>query len=216
MAYIPKERRIAYRCPECVVANLALVGRFALAANMIRVKCDCKDNAPTLDISLTNDDKIRLSVPCLFCRQNHNYVVTKSIFFERDEFFLNCPYSGQDIAIIGDSETVNRELERTGHELEGIMKSLEAEVLSDIQPQDMPDEEILPDPAAYDTIRFIVKDLEEEGRVFCPCKNGEYDLRFCDDGIEVYCKRCGASYKFSAESAAMSELYLDIDEIRLK
>ncbi len=215
MAYIPKQRHIAYRCPECGTANLGLVGKFTLSANMIRLKCDCKENTPSLDISVTNDDKIRLSVPCLFCKQNHSYVVTKSIFFERDEFLLNCPYSGQDIAIIGDKEVVDRELERTGNELLGIMKSLEAEELSDIQPQEMNDEEILPDPAVYDTIRFIVKDLEADGKVHCPCGEGGYELRYCEGGIEVFCTKCGATYQFRAESAAMSETYLDIDEIKL-
>ena len=95
------------------------------------------------------------------------------------------------------------------------MKSLEAEEIADIQPQDMTDEEILPDPAVYDTIRFIVKDLEAEGAVKCPCGDGEYDLRFVEGGIEVYCAKCGATYKFKAESAALAESYLDIDEITL-
>ena len=216
MAYIPKQRQIAYRCPDCGVATLALVGKFALSANMLRVRCSCSEKAQTLDIGITNDDKIRLSVPCIFCKQNHSYVVSKGIFFDRDEFLLNCPYSGQDIAIIGDEEVVKRELERTERELLGIMKSLEAEEISDIQPQDMNDEEILPDPAVYDTIRFIVKDLEAEGLVKCPCGDGEYDLRFIEGGIEVYCAKCGATHKFAAESAAVAESYLNIDEITLK
>lgn len=216
MAYIPKQRQIAYRCPDCGVATLALVGKFALSANMLRVRCDCSDKAQTLDIGITNDDKIRLSVPCIFCKQNHSYVVSKAIFFDRDEFLLNCPYSGQDIAVIGDEEIVKRELERTERELLGIMKSLEAEEISDIQPQDMNDDEILPDPAVYDTIRFIVKDLEADGKVNCPCGDGEYDLRFVEGGIEVYCAKCGATYKFAAESAAVAESYLNIDEITLK
>ena len=215
MAYIPKQRQIAYRCPDCGTATLALVGKFALSANMLRVRCDCSENAQTLDISVTNDEKIRLSVPCIFCKQNHSYVVSKGIFFDRDEFLLNCPYSGQDIAVIGDEDTVKNTLERTERELLGIMKSLEAEEISDIQPQDMTDEEILPDPAVYDTIRFIVKDLEAEGKVKCPCGDGEYDLRFFEGGIEVYCAKCGATYKFSAQSASVAESYLDIDSITL-
>ena len=215
MAYIPKQRHIACRCPECGRANLALIGKFALSANMLRVRCDCEKDAPTLDITMTKDSKIRLSVPCLFCKQNHNYVVSQTIFFDREQFLLNCPYSGCDIAIIGDKETVDRELKRTEGELLTIMKGLEAEELSDIQPQDMTEEEILPDPAVYDTIRFIVKDLEEEGRINCPCKNSSYELRFCEGGIEVYCTKCGATYKFLAESAAASEVYLDIDSITL-
>ena len=215
MAYVPKQRHIAYRCQECGQANLALIGKFALKANMLRVRCDCKEDADSLDITVGNDSKIRLSVPCLFCKQKHSYVVSNTIFFEREQFLLNCPYSGCDIAIIGDKEVVDRELERTHNELLTIRKSLEAEELSDIQPQDMNEDEILPDPAVYDTIRFIVKDLEEEGKVKCPCGDGEYELRYFESGVEVYCTKCGATYQFHAESAAVSESYLDLDEITL-
>jgi hypothetical protein len=97
-----------------------------------------------------------------------------------------------------------------------LMKNLEAEELSDIQPEDMPEAEILPDPAVYDTLRFVVKDLEAEGRLNCPCGEGPYDLRFTDSGMQVWCESCGASYDFNATSPTMAEEYLDLDEITLK
>ena len=214
MAYIPKQRNIAYRCPGCGSAVIGLVGKFALHANMLRLKCSCGDEQ-SLDITMA-DGKIRLSVPCLFCRQNHSYVVSESLFFENDRFLLNCPYSNMDIAIIGDEETVNQELARTEAELNMLMKNLEAEELSDIQPEDMPEAEILPDPAVYDTLRFVVKDLEAEGKLHCPCGMGPYDLRFTDGGMQVWCDSCGATYDFNATSPTMAEEYLELDEIRLK
>lgn len=214
MAYIPKQRNIAYRCPGCGSAVIGLVGKFALHANMLRLKCSCGDEQ-SLDIPMA-DGKIRLSVPCLFCRQNHSYVVSESLFFENDRFLLNCPYSNMDIAIIGDEETVNQELARTEAELNMLMKNLEAEELSDIQPEDMPEAEILPDPAVYDTLRFVVKDLEAEGKLHCPCGKGPYDLRFTDGGMQVWCDSCGATYDFNATSPTMAEEYLELDEIRLK
>ncbi len=214
MAFIPKQRNIAYRCPGCGSAVIGLVGKFALHANMLRLKCSCGDEQ-SLDITMS-DGKVRLSVPCLFCRQNHSYVVSEALFFENDRFLLNCPYSNMDIAIIGDEETVKQELERTEAELNMLMKNLEAEELSDIQPEDMPEAEILPDPAVYDTLRFVVKDLEAEGKLNCPCGKGPYDLRFTDGGMQVWCESCGATYDFSATSPTMAEEYLDLDEIKLK
>ena len=210
-----KERHIAYRCPECGVANLGLVGQFALQAGMVRLKCEC-EGADALEVGVTADGKIKLSVPCLLCKQNHNYVITKGIYLERDSFTLNCPDAGVDIAFIGDKEAIDKDLERTQSELLTILKGFEAEELSDIQPQDMNDDEILPDPAVYDTVRFIVKDLESEGRVDCPCHDGEYDLRFIDGGIQVYCTKCGATYNFYACGASSAESYLDLDSITLK
>ena len=215
MIVTPKQRQIAYRCPECGNAVFGLIGRFAMKANLLRLKCSC-DKSSALDISYAGDGKIRLSVPCLFCKQNHSFVVSESIFFNREKFLLNCPYSGMDIAFIGNEDVVAEELGRTQEELERLLAQLEAAELADIQPQDMNEDEILPDPAVYDTIRFIVKDLEAEGKVYCPCHEGTYELRFCDEGIQVYCEKCGASYTFHATSPSVTEEYLSLDSITLR
>ena len=215
MAIQPKARNIAYRCPSCGTATVGLVGKFALHANMLRLRCSCGEES-SLDINITNNDKIRLSVPCLFCRQNHSYVVSESLFFDKEKFLLNCPYSGMDIAFIGDEETISTELSRTEQELTRLMAAFEAEELADIQPEDVNEDEVLPDPAVYDTLRFVVKDLEAEGRVKCPCGDGKYDLRFIDGGLQVWCESCGATYNFSATSPTMAEEYLGINEITLK
>lgn len=215
MIVTPRQRQIAYRCPKCGNAVFGLIGRFALKANLLRLKCGC-DKSSMLDISSTSDGKIRLSVPCLFCKQNHSYVVSESIFFDRDRFFLNCPYTGMDISFIGDEEAVVEELNRTQRELEKLLADLEAEELADIQPQDMNEDEILPDPAVYDTVRFIVKDLEAEGKVDCPCHEGPYELRFCDEGVQVYCERCGATYTFHASSPSVTEEYMSLRSITLR
>lgn len=216
MVLQPKRRQIAYRCPECGTATVGMVGKFALRANMLRLKCTCEKES-SLDISIANDARVRLSVPCLYCKQNHGYTITESIFFERDKFLLNCPYSGMDIAFIGDEETVSEELSRTERELETILKGFEADSLEDIQPSDMNEDEILPDPAVYDTVRFLVKDLEEEGKIECPCAKGEgYDLRFADGGIDVFCPSCGASVLLPVTSVQMSEELLSLDGLKLR
>ena len=102
------ETHIAYRCPECGQTIYGFVGKFALSANLLRIKCSC--GASTLDINITNDGKIRLSVPCIFCRQNHSFVVSQSIFFGREKFLLNCPYANMDICFIGAKEQIDIEL----------------------------------------------------------------------------------------------------------
>ena len=214
MVITTKERNIAYRCPECGTTIVGLVGKFALKANLVRLKCSCEKSS-NLDINITNDKKIRLSVPCLFCKQNHNYVVSESVFFDRDLFLLNCPYSGMDISFIGSDEKIKGELSRTEAEIARLLNSFEAESISDIQPTDMNDDEILPDPAVYDTMRFVLKDLEEEGRVKCLCNNGKYDLRFTDDGIQAFCENCGATHTFKVTSSVIAEEYLDLDELIL-
>ena len=129
---------------------------------------------------------------------------------------FSCPYSGMGIAFIGDEADVAKEIEGSADELARIMTSLEAETVSDIQPQDVGEDSMPPDPAIYDTLNFVLRDLEAESAVHCPCDNGSYDLRFTDDGMQVYCKNCGATYDFYARSVSVAEEYLTIDEITLK
>ena len=210
----PPSTNIAYRCPSCGTTIYGFVGKFSLAASMIRLKCPCQ--ASTLDITMTNDKKVRLSVPCLFCAQNHNYTVSQNVFFDKDLFLLACPYSNMDIAFIGEKEKCDEALTLSEEKLKRLLSDLEAESLSDIQPQDVGEDSVPPDPAIYDTLNFVVRDLEAEGEVHCPCQSGEYDLRFTDDGMQVYCKNCGATYDFYARSVSVAEEYLTIDSITLR
>lgn len=210
-----KQRNIAYRCPECGETVFGLIGRFALSANLLRLKCSC-DKPSGMDIAIDKDKKIRLSVPCIFCRQNHSYTLSDEVFFERELTTLPCPYTGIDIAFIGGTERIEPELVRTGEEIGRLMASLEAEELSDIQPRDLDEGDTIADPAVYDTVRFILKDLESEGLVKCPCGEGPYDIRYCDGGVEAYCDKCGASYQFKAMSATMAEEYLSLDRLDLR
>lgn len=209
----PGQTHIAYRCPDCGTLIYGFVGRFALKAGMLRLKCECGKSA--LDISVSRDKKVRLSVPCIFCKQNHNYVVSESIFFGRDLFLLNCPYSNMDICFMGEKEKTDAEADRTGEELVRLLKDLEADQLKDIQPMDVDEDEVLPDATVYDAIRFLIKELEAEGQIDCPCHSGSYDLRFCKEGIQVFCPECGAAHVFNTEAVAASEEYLKIDSLTL-
>ncbi len=209
-----KQAHIAYRCPDCGTLIYGFVGQFALASDLLRLRCECGGSA--LDIKITNDKKVRLSVPCLYCKQNHNYVVSQSILFGRELFILNCPYSNMDIAFIGDSEKICARAEENAREIENLLKNLELESVKDMQPEDVDDEEGLPDPATYDILRFLVKDLEADGKISCKCDAGEYELCFADGGIQVYCKNCGATHTFKADSPATAEAFLDTDSVELR
>lgn len=208
------QTHIAYRCPTCGSAVFGFIGRFALSSGMVRLKCSCGESH--LDITPTNDKKLRLTVPCVFCKKNHSYTVSQSIFFERDIFLLNCPYSNMDIAFIGEKEKVEENADRTAKEIERLLLDLEAEELKEIQPEDVNDEDVLPDATVYDALRFLVKDLEADGKVDCPCHKGEYDLRFAPGGIQVFCPDCGAVHTFNLSGEHSHEEYMDLDEIKLR
>lgn len=214
MASIAKHTHIAYRCPECGSMTVGLVGKFALSANMIRLKCDCGGSA--LSLTLTNDKKLRLSVPCVFCKDEHNFTLAQSIFFERDIFLLNCPYASMDIGFIGSKENIDKATEENAKSLEKLMADIGAETLDEIQPMEMDEDDILPDASVYDTIRLLIKDMEDEGTIDCPCHSGCYDLRYAPGGIQVFCPDCGAAYFFNCISQASCEEYLSLRELKLK
>ena len=209
-----KHTHIAYRCPDCGTLIYGFIGQFALAGDLLRLRCECGGSA--LDIKLTSDKKVRLSVPCLYCKQNHNYVISQSILFGRELFILNCPYSNMDIAFIGDNKKISERAEENANEIARLLKSLELESVKDMQPEDVPENEVLPDPATYDIIRFLLKDLEADGKVSCKCDEGKYDLCFVNGGIQVYCESCGATHTFPVDTPASAEAFLNTDSIELQ
>ncbi len=213
MADTKTRTSIAYRCPDCFNTTLGIVGEFAYSYGMLRLKCNCDKS--NLDIMPKNDGKLQLFVPCLFCKQNHTFTVSKGLFFKRDLFTLACPYSNMDICFIGDEEKINDALLKSADSIGALVSSLELESAADLQPEDMSDAEILPDASVYDLIRLVLKELEADGCVECPCHNGPYDLRYTDTGIQAYCDECGATYDFNISSSAVVHSYLELDKITL-
>ena len=210
-----KEKYFAYRCPDCGDTVLALMGSFSLSGDLLRLRCTCKKSFA--DIKAQRGQKVHLSVPCPLCKKPHAYTIAPSLLLEREIFTLGCPYSPDiAVALMGEEDPLNKALMAEGEKLSALLTAFESDSLRDIQPQDMNDEEILPDPAVYDTIRFLVRELEADGHVFCPCKRGSYDFRFTDEGIQVVCPDCDASYEFKVTSPETAQEFLTLDEITLK
>ncbi len=209
-----RRTQIAYRCPECGFATVGFLGGLSSVSDMLRLKCSCSESS--LDISRGADGKVRLSVPCVYCKSNHGYTVSKEVMARDEMTGFSCPYSGMEIAFIGEESEISAAIDRSAKELSSVLELMEAESLSDIQPQDVGEDSLPPDPSIYDTLNFVLRDLEAEGEVHCPCNDGEYDLRFTDDGMQAYCKKCGATYDFHARSLSIAEEYLTIDSITLK
>lgn len=209
----PNETTVAYRCPECGCGVKSIVGIFGLSAPMLKLKCPCGGSFMT--IKKTNDDKIRLSVPCLVCRRDHDYVVSRELFFKNELFELPCSLSGFSLCFIGSGEAVSEALDKADEELAKVLKEAGAENLDIFKEQAEPGEEI-PAAQVYDIVRFIVKELEAENAIRCNCSEGDYDIELFDDSVCVYCKNCGARQYISTASLAEAQAFLEIDELKLK
>ena len=137
----PKETTVAYRCPACGAGVMSAVGIFALSAEMIKLKCTCGQSE--MKIVYSNEGQVRLSVPCMFCPQPHSFVVNKNVFFGKDLFSLQCPYSDVNIACIGETNQVKAELARTELELLDMLAENGIDDLSALQSDE---EQTLTDP----------------------------------------------------------------------
>ena len=214
MVLQPKHTTVAYRCPHCGAGVMSAVGAFALSADMVKLKCDCKQSEMT--VVHRPDGKVRLTVPCLVCAKPHNFTINTSLFYQKELFVLSCPYSDLELAFLGDSNLVKAELARSELALLDMMEK------SGIQSLDAmhSDEETLPDEQIADIVMFVIHDLDAEGKIYCKCApedNGrEYDAEILPDGIRVSCRKCGASRIIPTDSRLGAHAFLNADSLTLE
>ncbi len=207
----PRSTTVAYRCPECGNGVLSAAGLFSLSANKLKLKCDCQKSEMDVVLHL---DKVKITVPCIFCRKAHTFTVNKQIFYGRDLFTLQCPYSDISICFMGEMNHVKAELAR--NELE-LLDMLEKNGINDFSAFDAEDE-LLPDPQVFEIVMFVIHDLEAEGKIACRCENGEgdYDAEVMDGGVRVFCRNCGAEHVVPTDSLIGAYDFLNCESLTLK
>lgn len=223
-----KETTVAYRCPDCGVGIMSIVGLFTLSADMIKLKCSSCGKS---DMSVLYDkanNTVRLVIPCIFCGKPHTYNVSTSLFFNKGFLALQCPYSNIDIGFIGESNRVKASLAENELELMRLMEENGITNLSDIQKENKTD---VPDTQLMDIILYIINDVDAEGKIYCKChpdghepiSDGElereeelYDVELVDSGIKITCKECGASRVIPTDSLLAANAFLNVDSITLE
>ena len=225
MILTPKTTNVAYRCPECGYVTRGLAGAFGLGArDMLRLKCTCGAQAEMTMIG-TADDRVRLTVPCLLCAHDHHYTLSRSLFYSKDIFHLACPYTDINIGFIGrDEDKLSAAIDKSTEDLTALYRELfgKGATIEDIPEEadraipDGEEEPFLPDAQIYDIVRFMVKELEADGAIHCPCEGGVYEVELQNDGIRIFCQECGASLLFATNSITAAQSFLSCDHIELK
>ena len=207
-----KQTHLAYRCPACGSGVLGIAGDFALAGGrMMKLRCPCGKSH--MEISNAGDGRIALTVPCLLCGTEHRYRISDTLFYGRDLFLLNCAYSDLDVCFIGEEEKVSAALSENEARLKSIFADAGIASLAANTEERRPE---LPDVSVLDIIRFLVRELEAEGAIECPCHNGEYELALCEEGVRVYCLNCGGEHLFPVNSEESARAFLDCDRLVLE
>lgn len=215
----PKMTHIAFRCPKCGSITRGVAGSFSLASSgMLRLRCSC-GRGGEMTMTGTSDDRVRITVPCLLCDKDHQFSVSQSLFFEKDLFLFHCPFTNIPIAFFGQhEEKLIRATEESTEELERIFN--EFSIRFPGEEEDGEEEEIvtpdfLPDAQIHDIIRFMVKELEADGAIRCPCHGGVYEVEMTEEGVRVFCPSCGASRLFKTNSVAAAQEFLSCDSLEL-
>ena len=213
MVIEPKQTTVAYRCPACGKGVVSAVGIFSLGGDMLKLKCEC--GGSELTVVPTSDGKVRLTVPCLVCPKPHNFLVNNKVFFGKELFALQCPYTDVNICFLGERERVCRELERTELEL---LDMLGEENLGKLCGAQGHEEEFFTDPQILDIVTFVINDLLESGDIHCHCESGvcaACEAEVLEGGIRVTCRDCGASAFIPTDSLIRAHDFLNSDSLTL-
>lgn len=205
-----KKTTLAYRCPHCGAVPTSMVGAFSLSGDLFKLKCSCGNSH--LTVEKTNDDKLRLTVPCVVCPQPHTYMLSKNVFFNSDIFVIPCSLCGVDICFIGHEKDV---ASAVVHSNEEILAALGDNSIDSLRQKEEGD---YTDPAVFDMITFVISDLADEGKISCRCPDGhgEYLATILKNSVKVECKNCGASHEIIARGVSDGEEFLKTESLTLK
>lgn len=204
-----KKTTLAYRCPACGSVPTSMVGAFSLSGDLFKLKCSCGQSH--MVVEKLRDDKLRLTVPCVTCPSPHVYNVSKDVFFNSDVFVIPCSLCGVDICFIGKEQNVSDAIKRSNDE---ILRALGDNSLDSLK-NDKKHE--LSDPQVVEIITYVVHELNDEGKIFCGCKEdeGEYECNIYSDFVTVKCKKCHKSATIPADSTIAAHDFLNADKLTL-
>ena len=152
----PKDTTVAYRCPVCGVTVFSVVGALALSGDMIKLKCTC--GCSELVMQKADEEKLRLTVPCIFCPTPHHYLVSRKLLMTRELFTFPCAYAGIDILFVGSKGAVLKAVELSDNELHSIIDETELSGVHDANEGD----NLYGDEHIRDMILFVLGDLAED------------------------------------------------------
>ena len=77
------KRFLSYICPRCMQSVIVERDLFSLAAAPARIKCPCGKSELGVEFM---PDRVKLTVPCLFCGREHSVSCSSMVAFNRFSF----------------------------------------------------------------------------------------------------------------------------------
>lgn len=221
------ERIIAFRCPVCGTAIVGDLNLFVLGGQELSLSCkECGEESPALTAKLTKSGKISFIIPCLTCPNPHHFTVETTVLFSRDLFILQCPLTALDLCFVGTQEKVEEALEENRKQLLELTSGewMDEEFDSEFDEEESPETEDSSSPQGevplldahlIGQMLYLVRDLAEEGKIYCACGEKHIDFHLLPDGIAFSCPKCSAARVFPAHSESDLERLSELSELKL-
>ena len=181
-----KKRFISYICPHCRQSVIVERDLFSLAASKAHIQCPCGKSELTIEF-LPN--RVQMSVPCLFCGQEHAVSCPSHAFIRERALAFSCSASGLDCCYVGEEGPVYAATAR----LERAIDKLEE------NPTDQPQERgAFLDPIVMEEVLSEVKDIAARGGIRCRCGSTRYGIQVHRDSVDLCCQDCGGKLRLPA------------------
>ena len=195
------KRSIAFLCPSCRQPVILERSVFQLAAAGGKLPCPCGKSSIRIDLM---GDRVNLTVPCLFCEQEHTVTCSTHAFLTEKCLAFSCANSGLDCCYVGEEGPVyaaTARLERAIDKLESPDGSGQTE-----------DEEKPPflDPLIMEEVLSEIRDIAARGGISCTCGSKNWTFQVNYSSVDLQCRDCGAQMRIPAATAD------DLDDICCK
>ena len=184
-----ENRTVAYLCPACRQTVIARRTLFSLAAAPAKIPCPCGKSALEIELLPT---RAKLSVPCPFCRREHQVSCAASDFVGGKTLAFSCAASGVTCCCVGGE----REVYAAAARMEQAADKLERE-----QERRPEERQAFLDEVIMHEVLSELKDVAARGGVSCACGSREWDFQINYSSVDLICRACGARERIPAATA---------------
>lgn len=188
------KRTLAYICPACRQSVAVERSVFQLAAASSELPCPCGKSSLKVELM---GDRVRLTVPCLFCGRDHTVTCSSRAFLHERVLAFSCAASGLDCCYVGEEGPVFAALKR----LEEAVDKLEADAGA---------QGTFLDELVMHEVLSEIRDIAQRDGVSCTCGSRQWKLQVNYSSVDLTCVGCGAVMRIPAATAD------DIDDICCK
>lgn len=188
------KRTLAYICPACRQSVAVERSVFQLAAASSELPCPCGKSSLKVELM---GDRVRLTVPCLFCGRDHTVTCSSRAFLHERVLAFSCAASGLDCCYVGEEGPVFAALKR----LEEAVDKLEADAGA---------QGTFLDELVMHEVLSEIRDIAQRDGVSCTCGSRQWKLQVNYSSVDSTCAGCGAVMRIPAATAD------DIDDICCK